>query len=79
MSVVPWRPPVGERWVGRAVVNLLDGGGVPDWCNRCARVFTLNNHGWLRPMTPNGWPDRMGRLMYESICQECSTPRIYLA
>lgn len=76
MSVVPFREPWrGARLPGTAVFNLLDGLGVPDWCNRCCRIFTLNNHGWIHPLTPNGEPDRMGRLMYESVCQECAMPR----
>ena len=63
----------------KAVVDLLSGDPIPDWCNRCGRAFTVVNHGWLRPMTPNGEPDRQGRLMYESICRECSIPRVHLA
>ena len=78
MSAIPFADPRGQRRIGTAVVNLLDSQGVPDWCNRCGRTFTLNNHGWLRPLTPQGEPDKLGRLMYESICQSCGMPSITL-
>lgn len=80
MSAVPFRSPhTTEKRVGNATVDLLGNQNIPDWCNRCGRSFTWNNHGWLRPLTPNGEPDRLGRLRYESICQNCSMPRLYTA
>ena len=78
MSAVPFTSRSEERKPGHATIDLLKHDGVPDWCNRCTRIFTLNNHGWLRPLSPNGWPDKMGRLMYESVCSECTMPRITL-
>ena len=62
----------------KAVIDFLSGDPIPDWCNRCGRQFTVYNHGWLRPLTPDGGPDKLGRLMYESVCRECAMPRLTL-